>query len=180
MTTKETTNNRPGLRLQPGERILREGEPAPRTMPSLASRISLWFVLTVVPIPLIPLVPKVVRQYLGWHRWWLTDRRMVVRNGFIGWQISSVPLDRIVDVTTYASWWDRLWGIQHIKVRDMTGEINSSHWDSKVSTGLRLIGVEDAEDVSELILVNTPQTAMRSDDLSGVVNLLEKIAAQGV
>jgi len=175
MTAKETTNNRPGLRLQPGERILREGEPTLRTMPSLASRISLWFVLTVAPIPLIPLVPLFVRQYLGWHRWWLTDRRLVVRNGFIGWQLSSVPLDRIVDVTMYASWWDRLWGIQHIKVRDMTGEVNSY----QVSTGMCLIGVEDAEDVAEMILANTPQVATRSDDFSGVINLLEKIAAKG-
>jgi len=94
-----------------------------------------------------------------------------VRTGFIGWSLRSVPLDRIVDVTTRASWWDRLWNIEHIVVRDMTGEVAQSG----VSTGLYLMGVEDSMTVAERILVETPRAANRDGDMTAVVRLLEQL-----
>ena len=84
-----------------------------------------------------------------WHRWWLTDKRLVVRQGVVGYELKSVPLDRIVDVTLRASWWDRLWGLQHIQVRDMTGEVGGNNR----SKGLQMLAVEGAEDIAHLVLV---------------------------
>lgn len=92
----------------------------------------------------------VAKQRWHWHRWWLTDKRLVVRQGVIGYQLKSVPLDRIVDVTLKASWWDRLWGLQHIQVRDMTGEVGGYNNRSK---GLEMLAVEGAEDIAHLVLV---------------------------
>ena len=84
----------------------------------------------------------------SWHRWWLTDRRLVIRHGLVGYQIQSVPLERIVDVTLRVSWLDRLFGLQHIHIRDMTGQVSAN----AVTPGLSLLAVEDAEAVADRIV----------------------------
>jgi uncharacterized membrane protein YdbT with pleckstrin-like domain len=90
----------------------------------------------------------VMHMSWSWHRWWLTDRRLVVRHGLVGYRIRSVPLERIVDVTLRASWADRLLGLQHIDVRDMTGEAS---FDSR-STGLNLWAVDGAEEIADQLV----------------------------
>jgi hypothetical protein len=57
-------------------------------------------------------------------------------------------LERIVDVTLRASWADRLLGLQHIDVRDMTGEAS---FDSR-STGLNLWAVDGAEEIADKLV----------------------------
>ena len=66
----------------------------------------------------------------------------------VGYQVQSVPLDRIVDVTLRASWLDRLFGLEHITVRDMNGEVSPS----AMSVGLNLFAVENAEAVADAII----------------------------
>ena len=173
--TASTSTDRPTLVLQPGETILLEGAPVAQLASAKIWGTILVYAVTVVLLPLAVFVPLFVHQSMGWHRWWLTNQRLVVRTGFIGWQLRSVPLDRIVDVTHRASWWDRLWGVEHIAVRDMTGEIGSSG----TSTGLQLLGVEDAAAVARRILAETPSSPVRgTDDLGDVVRLLEVLVAR--
>lgn len=148
MAAIPTTTTRPALRLQPGETVLLEGGPSPRQTTSLALGTGLVCLLSVVGAPFALLAPLIARQAMAQHRWWLTDRRLVVRTGFIGWTVRSVPLARVVDVTTTASWWDLLFGVQHIVVRDMTGEVGGNH----VASGLKLMGLEDVGPVADAVL----------------------------
>ena len=99
---------------------------------------------------------------------WLTDQRLVVRTGFIGYQLRSVPLDRVVDVTLQASWWDRLWGLQHVQIRDMNSEVSSG----TSRPGLRLIAVPEAESVTDVILNACPALGSETDRMDEVVVLL--------
>ena len=135
--------------------------------------ISLIPLIGIVTAPLVLLVPWLVPRWLGWHRWWLTNQRLSVRTGLFGWKIQSVPLDRIVDVTIRASWWDRLWDLEHIKVRDMTGEVGSSG----VSPKLRLIAVPNAQDVSDLLLTTSPRRDSANGEMAEVVELLKTLVA---
>jgi uncharacterized membrane protein YdbT with pleckstrin-like domain len=132
---------------------------------------ALILLASVVTAPLVVFVPAMVRRWLGWHAWWLTNQRLVVRTGFIGWRLQSVPLDRIVDVTLHASWWARLWGIEHIKVRDMTGEVGASG----TSPNLRLLAVPNAQDVAELLLTSAPRIDGDREEMSEVVDLLKTL-----
>lgn len=110
----------------------------------------------------------------SWHRWWLTNQRLVVRSGFIGYQLQSVPLDRIVDVTLQASWWDRLWGLQHVQIRDMNSEVSSG----TSRPGLRLIAVPDAEAVNDAIVDECPALSRKADEMEKVVGLLKELVAK--
>jgi len=111
----------------------------------------------------------------SWHQWWLTDKRLVVRSGLVGYQLQSVPLDRIVDVTLHASWWDRVWGLKHIQVRDMNSEVSASFHHSR---GLKLVAVPDAELVSEKILGACPGVASSPSEMGEVVTLLRELVAK--
>lgn len=146
--TPKTTTTRPGLRLQDGEVLLRQGGPIQAMHTQLVVTWSLLALLGVLTAPLALLTPWLATRYLSMHRWWLTDQRLVVRTGLFGWSVRSVPLDRVVDVTVAASWWDLLFGVQHVQVRDMTGEVASSG----VSTGLVLMGLADAEPIADALL----------------------------
>jgi len=117
----------------------------------------------------------IARMRWSWHQWWLTDKRLVVRSGLVGYQLQSVPLDRIVDVTLQASWWDRIWGLKHIQVRDMNSEVSASLHHSR---GLKLVAVPDAESVSEEILGACPGVASPPSEMGEVVSLLRELVAK--
>ena len=158
------------LRLLEGERLLNEGAAGTRYVHARAIGETVKGACVLLPIAgVIGLAVGDVRPVLGtllllnviymigwavmhmswsWHRWWITDRRLVVRHGLVGYRIQSVPLERIVDVTLRASWVDRLLGLQHIDVRDMTGEVSAV----SRGAGLNLWAVEDAEDVADQLV----------------------------
>jgi uncharacterized membrane protein YdbT with pleckstrin-like domain len=166
--------NRPTVHLHPEERIIREGAPLPGLFWSNTVGSAIVLLLAVVTAPLILFVPAVVRRRIGWHRWWITNQRLVVRTGFIGWRVQSVPLDRIVDVTIQSSWWDRMFGLEHIKVRDMTGEVSGNG----VSHALHLLAVPDAHEVAEVLHTASPRVASSPGEMSEVVKLLKVLVAK--
>ena len=61
-----------------------------------------------------------------------------VATGVIGYRVRSIPLTRVADVSVQASWLDRLLGLTHVEVRDMTGESAGEG----VSKGALLLGVD--------------------------------------
>jgi uncharacterized membrane protein YdbT with pleckstrin-like domain len=166
---------RPEPTLQPNEILLLTGGPQPEALLPESLKMGAVFMLGMVTAPLALLAPAVARQVLGWHQWWLTDTRIIVRTGFIGWSLRSIPLDRLVDVTTTASWWDRLFGLEHIVLRDMTGELGQHG----ANQGARLMAVADAHAVAEQILAASPRSAVGGDEsMNKVVHLLEVLVAQ--
>jgi len=160
------------IRLFEGETILAHG----RAAPVLATRrhvdMTLLFACTLVLLPLLPLAWWANTEAVKQHRWWLTDRRLVVANGIVGRTVRSVPLDRIVDVTVSCTWWDRLWGLDHVLVRDMTGEVGGTGGGAAGATGLMLTAVVDAEAVADQILTALPQRATDHDLVAALRQLV--------
>ncbi len=140
----------PTLRLRPGERLIREGRP----LGVLRLReLLMWTFVGVLGVFTIPLLPALwwgALKSVSVHRYWLTDQRLVVRTGLIGYQLRSIPLDRVVDVSVRASWLDRILGVVGVEVRDMTGE--SGGGNAGVSKGARLLAVTDAARWTDAIL----------------------------
>ncbi len=193
MAAQSSSSQTPQLQLQASERLIRSGRAMKRillsstigqsifmglTVGSLVAFLSLkhdhltsWiFLSTVVGVAFFfPVLLSVARLRWGWHRWWLTDQRLVVRHGLFGYELKSVPLDRVVDVTLRTSWWDQIWGLRHIQVRDMTGEISSN----QLSVGLKLIAVQDAAQVAEDILHACPSVSGEKSEMGEVIELLQ-------
>jgi len=79
--------------------------------------------------------------------YWLTNKRVIWSHGFIGYQVRSVPLERIADVIISRSFMEIVAGISSIIVRDMTGQVRPGQ-----DAGAKWIGVIDAPEIQKRIL----------------------------
>lgn len=112
--------------------------------------------ISVVGIPFLPLV-----WLIGWisqdkYRYWLTNRRIILSSGFIGYKVRSIPLERISDVGLSRTLPEMLAGVSSIVIRDMTGE---------AMEGKSLLAIENAPELQRLILnevrrVNSEKTSV--------------------
>jgi uncharacterized membrane protein YdbT with pleckstrin-like domain len=99
----------------------------------LASQLLFWIFAT-------PFVVMASKKY----RYWATNRRIVTRTGIIGYKISSIPLERVSDVTVSHNVLALLIRAPVLVIRDMAA---NAHW-----RGPRWIGVPEAETVQHDIL----------------------------
>jgi uncharacterized membrane protein YdbT with pleckstrin-like domain len=99
--------------------------------------------LTVVGIPLLPLVYLVTKVSQDKYRYWLTNRRIILSSGFIGYKIRSIPLERVSDVGLSRTLPEMLAGVGSVVVRDMTGE---------TMEGKSLLAVDNAPELQRQIL----------------------------
>ncbi len=99
--------------------------------------------LTIVGVVVLPIVYLCAKQAQTRFRYWLTNRRVIISSGFIGFRVRSIPLERVSDVAFSRTFPEMLAGIQSVIVRDMTGEAES---------GKVLFAVENAAEVQKRIL----------------------------
>jgi len=107
--------------------------------------------ITIAGIPFVPLA--LLWAVIAEHRYhyWLTNRRVIWCHGFIGYQVRSVPLERIADVVISRTFPEMCAGISSIDIRDMTGQIQMRNaFGSGLSA--KWIGVKDAPEVQKRIL----------------------------
>ncbi len=115
--------------------------------------------LTIVGIPLLPVTLLFVSLAYGKFRYWLTNRRVILGSGVIGFRVRSIPLERVSDVALSRTFPELLAGITSVIVRDMTGEALS---------GAAMLGVSDATTLQRQILdevhsVNRRESSAEND-----------------
>jgi uncharacterized membrane protein YdbT with pleckstrin-like domain len=99
--------------------------------------------MSVVGIPFLPLVWLVARIAQDKYRYWLTNKRIILSSGFIGFNVRSIPLERISDVCLTRSFPEMVAGVSSLSIRDMTGE-------SQMGQGL--IAIADVSEFQKQIL----------------------------
>jgi len=104
---------------------------------------------SIVGIVLIPLVLLWALIAQRRYHYWLTNRRVIWCHGFIGYQVRSVPLERIADVVISRTLPELLAGMSSIDIRDMTGQTQIR---SGLGQGAKWIGVKDAPEIQKRIL----------------------------
>lgn len=112
-----------GLSLMEGEEVLLQGRPDPGPLQRyfmLTTLLVMFF--TVFGLLGLPLAYLIVRAYVNKHRYWLTNSRVVVTTGIIGFRARSIPLERVSDVAISCDWLEKMMGMRTVVVRDMTGE----------------------------------------------------------
>ncbi len=112
--------------------------------------------ITIVGIVFIPLVFLWAVIAERRYHYWLTNKRVIWCHGFIGYQVRSVPLERIADVVISRTLPEILAGISSIDIRDMTGQTQASP-GLTLGFGAKWIGVKDAPEVQKRILEQVKQ-----------------------
>lgn len=99
--------------------------------------------LSIVGIPLLPLTLVFVGLAYRRYRYWLTNRRVILAYGVIGFRVRSIPLERVSDVALSRTFPELLAGVTSVIIRDMTGE---------AQTGKSFFAIENAAQVQKRIL----------------------------
>jgi uncharacterized membrane protein YdbT with pleckstrin-like domain len=99
--------------------------------------------LSVVGILLLPIGWICANVAKDKYRYWLTNRRVILSSGFIGFKVRSIPLERISDVSLSRSFPEMLAGVSSLVVRDMTGESDQ---------GKSLLAITDSSEYQRQIL----------------------------
>ena len=99
--------------------------------------------LSVVGVLLLPFVWVFSKIANNKFRFWLTNRRIILSSGFIGFKVRSIPLERVSDVSLSRTLPEMLSGVSSLVVRDMTGEAES---------GASMIAIDNAADYQRQIL----------------------------
>ena len=128
-----------GIMLMEGEELLLEARPND----GFVRYHVIAACATIVGILLVPFVYLFAQVAKTRFRYWLTNRRVIVSSGFIGYRVRSIPLERVSDVAFSRTFLEMVTGIQSVIVRDMTGEAES---------GKVLFALENAAEVQKRIL----------------------------
>ena len=128
-----------GIMLMEGEELLLEARPNS----GFVRYALISACLSIVGIVVIPIVYLCAQIAQIRYRYWVTNRRVTISSGFIGYRVRSIPLERVSDVAFSRTLPEILAGIQSVIVRDMTGEAES---------GKVLFAVDNAAEVQKRIL----------------------------
>ena len=124
------------IALLPDEELLVSGEPNRAALTTyLMIAWTLISFATIFGIALLPFMLWAARVYARKHKYWITNNRVIVANGLIGYNVRSIPLERISDIAVRCSWLEKIFGLRSVIVRDMTGEAQA---------GATLMAVPDA------------------------------------
>lgn len=138
MQTETMIDSRFGIMRTEGEELIFSAKPAGFIRFHVVSAL-----LPIFTIPLIPFVWLYAKIAEPKYRYWLTNRRVILSSGFIGYKVRSVPLERISDVALHRTFPEMVAKVSSIHVRDMTGEVDS---------GKSLLAIDNAPEYQRQIL----------------------------
>ncbi|MEM6995674.1 MAG: PH domain-containing protein [Myxococcota bacterium] len=145
-----------GVTLMKDENVLVTGTPQRAPLRRyLAMNWALICIFTIIGIPFLPLAWWIAGAYVRKHGYWVTDSRVIVTNGIIGFRTRSIPLERVSDVAISCNWLEKWMGLRSVIVRDMTGEAMS---------GASMLAAPDATGLQHEILDQVHAVNRRSAD----------------
>jgi uncharacterized membrane protein YdbT with pleckstrin-like domain len=145
-----------GIRLMEGEEVLLSLRPYRFVQYWVSSTAC-----TIVGIIFLPLAWLWALIAERRYHYWLTNKRVIWCHGFIGYQVRSVPLERIADVVISRTLPEIFAKMSSIEIRDMTGQSQIRAGIGALA-GAKWIGVKDAPEVQKLILEQVDQINRRT------------------
>ena len=76
----------------------------------------LGIILLVAPIGILP------ELAYNKHHYWITNKRIIIKRGLIGYSITSIPYERISDIIISRSFLERFVGIASLHVQSLAGQ----------------------------------------------------------
>lgn len=85
-------------------------------------------------------------RYIQRH-YWITNKRIVYKKGFIGYSIASIPYERVSDVIVSRSLLERICGFGSVLVQSLAGQISTARMGSEAA----LQGLNNPEEIQQEI-----------------------------
>lgn len=140
------------------EKILWEGKPEESLKKYFMITWSLWtsFILaaTFIGVVVIPfgIIASVflAKQAYEKRYYWITNKRIVYKRGILGYQVSSIPMERVSDVILSRTWIESILGFGSLHIQTLAGQVSRGAGGSEGD----LKAVPQPEKVQQIILAN--------------------------
>lgn len=96
---------------------------------------------------LFALIPAKLKY--GKRMYWITNQRIIVKRGFVGYRINSIPLERISDVLISKSFLENLFDSNSIHIQTLAGQYTPTAGHGSEGD---LLAVPNPESIQQLIL----------------------------
>jgi membrane protein YdbS with pleckstrin-like domain len=110
----------------------------------LAVFITIFFI--VLPFVIAHLIYK--KQY-----YWITNKRVIYKNGLLGYRISSIPLERISDIILTRTFFENLFGFGSLHIQSLAGQFSGYARGSgrRLGSEGQLLAIPDPEGLQKLV-----------------------------
>lgn len=107
-------------------------------------------VIFIYVISLIILVAICIVTLFAYSKeyYWITNKRVAVKKGIIGYTITSIPYNKISDLTISRNLLEKIFGVGSIYIQTLAGQITGKN--TKGAEGY-LIALNKPEEVQEII-----------------------------
>jgi len=112
-----------------------------------------YFTIVVISLAALVLVLGILGWIYSilrfkWEHYWITDKRIVRQKGIIGYDIRSIPLERISDVIVSRSFLEKILGFGSLHIESLAGQTSAGRYGAEAC----LLAVPDPESIQQLIL----------------------------
>ncbi|RLG15953.1 hypothetical protein DRN63_04800, partial [Nanoarchaeota archaeon] len=117
------------------------------------SEFQLWlFILAILSgVICFLLAWALSRVSYGKFYYWITNKRIVMKRGVIGYKIISIPYERISDIIISRSLLERIFGIASLHIQSLAGQFSISTYAVMGSEG-QLLAIPNPEETQKKIL----------------------------
>lgn len=84
----------------------------------------------------------------GKQMYWITNKRVIYKRGFLGYKITSIPFERISDVIISRSFLENIFGFGSLHIQTLAGQMSGPN---KMGAEGVLLAIPDPENVQEVI-----------------------------
>ena len=127
------------------------GAPIPEVgvVPVLQTYAISYLILAIIVTGLTFIVANLMYNK---HHYWVTDRRVIWKHGILGYNVTSVPLERISDVAVSRTFIEKVCGVGGLIIKEMAGEVRYYWFGSSGHFFPTMIAVPNPEDTQRRIL----------------------------
>ena len=106
--------------------------------------LTLWIVYAIIIAwGIIASVLKYSKEY-----YWITDKRLVIKKGYLGYNIISIPYSKISDLIISRNFLEQIFRVGSIYIQTLAGQISGKN---KRGAEGYLAAINNPEEIQELI-----------------------------
>lgn len=121
-------------------------------MPPLGYDLQVWLFTLFIIVLILSIVTSFILSLISYDKYyyWITNKRVIVKSGIIGYKISSIPYERISDIVISRSILERLFGVTSLHIQSLAGQLTPSPYSKMGSEG-NLLAVYNARELQSMI-----------------------------
>ena len=105
--------------------------------------VGIALIILIIAVPIVSAFWRYEKQY-----YWITNKRVIQKSGFIGYRVNSIPLERVSDVIISRSFLESIFGFGSIHIQSLAGQAS---YPNRFGSEGALLAVPDPEGTQELI-----------------------------